>query len=154
MMCQRLDKVFFRIIVANTPLISIDLIVKNDHGRVLLGKRVNKPAQGYWFVPGRRIFKGESFQSAFISVCNEELGIAIDIRNSRFLGVYEHFYENNFSGEDFSTHYIVHGYEININSKFLSQPLIQYECFQWMSVSDLLSSDAVHQYTKNYFITR
>ncbi|MFT8211617.1 MAG: GDP-mannose mannosyl hydrolase [Symbiopectobacterium sp.] len=153
-MCQRLDKDLFRTIVVNTPLISIDLIVKDEQSRVLLGKRINQPAQGYWFVPGGRIFKGESFQSACTRICNEELGRPIEITHARFLGVYEHFYENNFSGEDFPTHYVVHGYEINSNLNLLLQPLIQHECFQWISVPDLLSSDTVHQYTKDYFIIR
>ena len=37
----------FKTIIDNTPLVSVDLIVKHE-GKVLLGKRVNKPAQGYW----------------------------------------------------------------------------------------------------------
>ena len=53
----------FKTIIDNTPLVSVDLIVKHK-GKVLLGKRVNKPAQGYWFTLGGRIFKNESIQSA------------------------------------------------------------------------------------------
>ncbi|MEG1251614.1 MAG: NUDIX domain-containing protein, partial [Citrobacter sp.] len=55
----------FQTIVQNTPLISIDFIVKNERDEVLLGKRVNKPAKGYWFVPGGRIFKNETIFQAF-----------------------------------------------------------------------------------------
>jgi colanic acid biosynthesis protein WcaH len=42
----------FKTVIASTPLISIDLIVRNNQQQILLGKRLNKPAQGYWFVPG------------------------------------------------------------------------------------------------------
>ena len=43
-----LDDQTFKIVIKSTPLISIDLIVKKDN-KVLLGKRINKPAQGYFF---------------------------------------------------------------------------------------------------------
>ena len=41
----------FKTVVASTPLVSIDLIVRNRQGQVLLGLRTNRPAQGGWFVP-------------------------------------------------------------------------------------------------------
>ena len=47
----------FQTIIGATPLVSIDLIVKNAKGEVLLGYRTNRPAQGYWFVPGGRVQK-------------------------------------------------------------------------------------------------
>jgi colanic acid biosynthesis protein WcaH len=47
----------FATVVRSTPLISIDLIVENESGEFLLGKRTNRPAQGYWFVPGGRVQK-------------------------------------------------------------------------------------------------
>lgn len=37
----------FKSIIQHTPLISIDLIVRNEAGEVLLGKRVNAPAKCY-----------------------------------------------------------------------------------------------------------
>ena len=45
----------FATVVESTPLISIDLIVENEQGEILLGKRTNRPARGYWFVPGGRV---------------------------------------------------------------------------------------------------
>lgn len=36
----------FQTIVQHTPLVSIDLIIKNAQGQVLLGRRNNRPAQG------------------------------------------------------------------------------------------------------------
>ena len=49
------DKTFLRVIEA-TPLVSIDLLVRNERGQVLLGKRANRPAQGLWFVPREGVF--------------------------------------------------------------------------------------------------
>lgn len=55
----------FRTVVESTPLVSIDLVVRNQQGNILLGERTNRPAQGYWFVPGGRILKDETFEGAF-----------------------------------------------------------------------------------------
>ena len=41
----------FKTVVEYTPLISIDLITMFQD-KVLLGKRVNKPALGYYFTTG------------------------------------------------------------------------------------------------------
>ena len=65
-MTQRLDKQTFQTVVAHTPLISLDLIVENVNGQVLLGQRLNKPAQGCWFVPGGRVLKDETMAHAFL----------------------------------------------------------------------------------------
>ncbi len=61
----------FKTIIENTPLVSVDLIVKHK-GKVLLGKRVNKPAQGYWFTLGARVLKNERIQDAITRICNVE----------------------------------------------------------------------------------
>lgn len=47
----------FKTVIESTPLVSIDLIVLNSEGKILLGKRLKHPAQGYWFVPRGRILK-------------------------------------------------------------------------------------------------
>ena len=46
------------------PVVSVDLIVSDETGRVLLGKRNNRPAAGTWFVPGGRLLKGEDIAHA------------------------------------------------------------------------------------------
>ena len=43
-----LDDVTFKTIIDSAPLISIDILARKNN-KVLLGKRVNKPAQGYFF---------------------------------------------------------------------------------------------------------
>lgn len=100
-MTKRLEFELFKTIVEHTPLISIDLIIRNDKGEVLLGQRLNRPAKNYWFVPGGRIFKDESFEIAFKRITFEELGYQITLDQANFLGVYEHFYNDNVSGARF-----------------------------------------------------
>lgn len=153
-MNMRLEQQLFKTIVANSPLISIDLIVRNREGKALLGQRQNRPAKNYWFVPGGRIFKDESFEQAFKRITQEELGHESHLSEAKFLGVYEHFYTDNFSGTDFSTHYVVHGYELKLELVDLELPEVQHNAYQWFDIESLLSDVSVHQYTKNYFSAR
>ncbi|GAM69546.1 GDP-mannose mannosyl hydrolase [Vibrio sp. JCM 19236] len=142
----------FKGIVKNTPLISIDLIVKNTHGKVLLGQRKNRPAKDYWFVPGGRIVKDETLENAFQRLTQEELGKVTSLKEASFLGPYEHHYGDNFSGSDFSTHYVVLGYEILIDIDLDDLPSEQHGRYEWWDVDELLSSEVVHQNTKDYFL--
>ncbi|MFW3355557.1 hypothetical protein [Aliarcobacter butzleri] len=54
----------FKIIVKNTPLISIDFIIRDSENRILLGRRINKPASDFLFTLGGRIYKDEKIESA------------------------------------------------------------------------------------------
>ena len=139
----------FSSIIQNTPLISIDLIVKNSLDEILLGKRVNKPAIDSWFVPGGRIFKDESIEKAFKRTTNAELGIEIDIKHAKFKGVYQHFYDNNVFNDEFSTHYIVLAFEVHITNTPMTNN--QHENYKWFSIDELLHSDDVYHYVKDYF---
>ena len=142
----------FKSVIQHTPLISIDLIVRNEQGEVLLGKRVNAPAKGYWFVPGGRVRKNETLDDAFVRLVREELGIESGITraDTKFLGVFEHFYDDCVFGNDVSTHYIVLGYEIR-QKKVLQLPLKQHLAYQLFEENLIFKMDSVHQYTKNYF---
>ncbi|RWX56594.1 GDP-mannose mannosyl hydrolase [Photobacterium chitinilyticum] len=151
-MTQRLEHGLFKTVVAHTPLISIDLIVRNTQGQVLLGQRLNRPAQDYWFVPGGRICKDETMASAFSRLANEELGLAYSLDEARCLGPYEHFYQDNFAGTDFTTHYVVLGYSITADIALDNLPQEQHDNYRWFDVSELLASDEVHHHTKLYFM--
>ena len=139
----------FKNIIASTPLISIDLIVKNKKGEILLGKRVNRPAQGFWFVPGGRVLKDESFDCAFNRLIKAELGL--NEVTSTFKGIYQHFYEDNFSEEQFTTHYVVLAYEIKFNDELSSLPAEQHSDYQWFAEQKLLVNENVHIHSKWYF---
>lgn len=144
----------FKSVIQHTPLISIDLIVRNEQGEILLGKRLNAPAKGYWFVPGGRVRKNETLDDAFVRLVKEELGIESGVTraDAKFLGVFEHFYDDCIFGDDVSTHYIVLGYEIQLNNQQNKNlPLKQHLEYSWFSEVETLQNNSVHTYTKNYF---
>ncbi len=146
------DKNFLDIIAA-TPLVSIDLIVRNAEGRVLLGKRVNRPAKNYWFVPGGRIRKNEKLAEAMQRISKTELGVTLTIDPVKLLGNYEHIYEDNFFGEEgINTHYVVLAYEYSLEESMRIKLDDQHSDAKWWKVRDLLNSPEVHENTKAYFM--
>ena len=143
-----LDNQTFKTVVSSTPLISIDLLVKKDN-KILLGKRINKPAQGYLFSIGGRVYKNESIQQATARIAKTELNIELKL-TPKFAGVFEHFYDDGIY-KDVSTHYINLAYEVDINNEILNLPNDQHNEYQWLSIDELLSSKQVHKYVKDYF---
>jgi colanic acid biosynthesis protein WcaH len=143
-----LDSKTFKTVINSTPLISIDLLVKKDN-KILLGKRINKPAQGYLFSIGGRVYKNESIQQATARIAKTELNIELKL-TPKFIGVYEHFYDDGIY-KDISTHYINLAYEVDINNEMLNLPTEQHNEYQWLSIDELLKSKQVHKYVKDYF---
>lgn len=145
-----LDDLTFAGIIAATPLVSIDLIVQNDHGEILLGKRNSRPAMGYWFVPGGRIRKNERTRDALARIAQGELGIGV--LRGKLIGVFDHLYEDNvFAIPGIGTHYVVLGYQLEISS---AAPIVrdpQHVELKWWTISSLVSSEEVHPNTKLYF---
>ena len=143
----------FASVVRHAPLVSIDLIVRNHRGEILVGLRRNRPARGYWFVPGGRIGKNESIATAFARLTQAELGVRMRVEDAAFLGVFEHFYDDNFSTDaSFGTHYVVLAHAINADAKRLALPPDQHDRFVWMSDAALLADDRVHPYTRQYVV--
>jgi colanic acid biosynthesis protein WcaH len=147
-----LDKKTFSTVIDSTPLISIDLVVIDVDGKALLGRRLNKPAQGAWFVPGGRVFKNESLAHAFKRLTKEELGFEFPIEQANLLGPFEHFYSDNVFGEQYSTHYITLAYRLKLDCPLNNLPLdMQHDSYQWFEIEKLLKNQQVHQHTKWYF---
>ena len=137
-------------IVQATPLVSIDLILRNERGEVFLGRRTNKPAQGLWFVPGGRIRKNERVAEALRRISTRELGV--EISQAQLLGVFDHLYPDNFLGAPgVSTHYVVLGMEAKWPAGASVQADDQHDEFKWWTATEILASDAVHENTKAYF---
>jgi colanic acid biosynthesis protein WcaH len=145
---MKLSSTEFKTIVKPTPLVSIDLIVRDRERNVLLGKRTYRPAQGFWFVPGERVLKGEPFEHAFKRLIKEELGISTV--ESNFKGIYQHFYDDNFSEDNFTTHYLVLAYEITFAGDLALLPLEQHSKYEWFSEKELVESEHVHEHSKWY----
>lgn len=142
----------FATVVRSTPLISIDLIVENERGEFLLGQRTNRPAQGYWFVPGGRVQKDERLERAFERLTLAELGLGLPMTAGQFYGIWQHFYDDNFSGTDFSTHYVVLGFCLKVNQADLNLPDSQHDAYRWLTPDALLASDNVHDNSRAYFL--
>ena len=142
-----LDDQIFKTVVDSAPLISIDILIKKGN-KILLGKRINKPAQGYFFSIGGRINKNESIDNAMARVALNELNI--DLRSTpKFIGVFEHFYGDSIY-ESVSTHYVNLAYEYEAK-EVLKLPAEQHNEYKWFAVGELLESKQVHEYVKDYF---
>jgi colanic acid biosynthesis protein WcaH len=142
-----IDHKIFKTVISSTPLISIDLLVKKDN-KILLGKRINKPAQDYLFSIGGRVYKNETINSAMMRIAKDELNIELK-STSKFIGVFEHFYDDSIY-QDVSTHYVNLAYEIKIEET-LNLPTEQHNEYQWLTINELLKSKQVHKYVKDYF---
>jgi colanic acid biosynthesis protein WcaH len=142
-----LDDVTFKTIVDSVPLISIDILARKNN-KVLLGKRVNKPAQGYYFSTGGRVNKNETINSAMNRIAKDELNIELKTMPN-FIGVFEHFYNDSIY-EDVSTHYLNLAYEYEVE-EISNLPAEQHNEYQWFSIDELLESKQVHKYVKDYF---
>ncbi len=140
-------------IIEATPLVSVDLIVQNMKNEVLLGKRLNRPAQGFWFVPGGRIQKNESIAQAIDRVSKTELGFKLDKNNGRLLGAYDHIYKDNYiNKQGINTHYVALGYQFVLENMPEIKTDDQHSEIIWLSVEDLLNHPEVHPNTKTYFL--
>jgi colanic acid biosynthesis protein WcaH len=142
-----LDDCIFKIVIDSVPLISIDILLKKDN-KILLGKRANKPAQGYFFSTGGRINKNETIDNAMKRIALNELNIELKT-TPKFIGVFEHFYDDSIY-KDVSTHYVNLAYEIEIEET-LNLPGEQHNEYQWLTIDELLKSKQVHKYVKDYF---
>jgi len=138
----------FRVVVEHTPLISIDLVTMHK-GKVLLGRRVNRPAKGYYFTTGGIVRKNETFEVAKKRIAKAELGIELT-EELKFLGVFEHFYDDSIY-EGISTHYVNHGYLLEFKEQLDTLPKEQHSTYKWFEIEELLESDEVHRYVKDYF---
>lgn len=146
-----LDKETFSTVLKSTPLVALDFIVSNPEGKVLLGNRLNRPAQGYWFVPGGRIYKNEAIATAFARLTLAELGQEFVYSQARLFGAYDHFYTDSVFGEGISTHYVVLAHQFSVQ-QLDHLPVQQHDSYAWFEVEQLLADERVHPNTKAYFI--
>lgn len=139
-------------IVRHAPLVSIDLVIEDGSGNVLVGKRVNEPAMGCWFVPGGRVMKDERLDDAFLRILKREVGWVSARGQAQFLGAYEHFYPANFAREPgITTHYVALAYKIVVPNRPAVVGDDQHEQLEWMSIQTLLAHPDVHENTKVYY---
>lgn len=150
---MRLSQKDFSSVIKNAPLFSIDLVLVNESKEVLFGKRINSPAKNFWFVPGGRVYKGESLADSFERITKDELGIVFSLNSAEPLGLYEHFYNDSAVSDNISTHYINTPYMLKVNQKFSCLPNSQHSEYRWVSVDSINNDTEIHTNSK-LFLTR
>jgi colanic acid biosynthesis protein WcaH len=147
----RLSDEDFAHLVRHGILSSIDIVLRDPEGMILVGRRTNEPARGLYFVPGGAIRKNERIADAFARILMAETGLALAFSQARLLGVYEHIYPTNRYGDPaYGTHYIVQGYELGLRGRPDVPPDAQHSDFRWMTSDALLAAPDVHENTKVY----
>ncbi len=150
-----LPRELFGQVVRLAPLVSLDLVLWDARGRVLLGRRLNAPARGTWFVPGGCVRKGEPLADALARVSQAELGRALRPQDVTLLGVYEHLYEDNALGlPGCGTHYVVLACEAHLGDGEVRVDATQHGAHRFLSPAELLADPQVHPNTKAYFAPR
>ena len=141
----------FAVVVRSTPLVSIDLVLRDPEERIFVGRRTNEPAKGVYFVPGGVVRKDERLDDAFRRLLSAETGLSGGRSAARFLGIYEHFYPTNrYDDPSYGTHYVVLGYEFVVLRPSDVRLDAQHSEFRWMSEAELLAAPDVHPNTKAY----
>ncbi len=139
--------------VGALPLVSVDWVLLNSAGQMLLGHRRNAPARHWWFTPGGRVRKNEPLASCLQRVAVSELGLqASDVQGAILMGVWDHFYENSAFSAKVSTHYVnlPHvlrlPYALDINAL----PSDQHSAWRWQDVQAAAVAEDVHPYVRVY----
>jgi len=136
--------------VKNLPIIAIDLIIKNKKSEILMGRRLNNPAKNFFFVPGGRIFKNEKIKDAFERVSLDELGKTYQIKDSKFINYFEHFYPNSlWRDKNITTHYVVLAFELNSGPNDEFNLNTQHNEFEWISKENY-KIFKIHKYSLDY----
>jgi colanic acid biosynthesis protein WcaH len=149
---QKLDDREFAQLIRVAPLVSIDIILRDKNGNVLLALRADEPAGNYFFVPGGRIFKNETIKAAFERIVRTEVGCQLKFEAARLRGVYEHFYANNrFEQEGYGTHYVVLAYEAALVGNADIKLDSSQRDYKWFDEKDIRARSDVHDYVKGYF---
>lgn len=142
--------------VSSLPLVSIDLCIFSD-GDLLLGKRLNSPARGFWFSPGGRIRKNEAIELAIKRIALNEIGHQeLDYQQLTLMGVWDHFYTDSAFDEKISTHYINLPHYLLLSKKERESLKLftgrngQHSSWIWMPLKEAASNIGVHPYVRQY----
>ena len=143
----------WKICLTSTPIFSIDVIVYRKNLGILMGKRLNEPAKEKFFVPGGRVYKGETRSNAFQRIVFTETGISSSFSQTIFLGIFEHFYDNSvFIESEIKTHNINELIFLELSDSDPSVHLQtdnQHSFFKWIDLKNY-AEDEIHSYALDY----
>lgn len=126
------------------PEVCVEIVVEQD-GAVLLALRDIEPAEGEWFWPGSRLYKGEQTEAAAHRVAREELGIEVEIRG--LLGVYSHFWDRSAQSADVSRHTVTVVYRATPTDPDPNLSLDdQHADYRWLDEPE----PDLHEYVRRY----
>lgn len=135
------------------PLVSVDWVLLDPAGQMLLGQRRNAPARHWWFTPGGRVRKNEALRCCLERVAIAELGLqAIDVHCAKLMGVWDHFYQDSAFSTEVSTHYVnlPHVLRLKHVLKLSALPLDQHSAWRWQDVQAVAEAQDVHPYVRIY----
>jgi colanic acid biosynthesis protein WcaH len=135
------------------PLVSVDLVVVNPQGLLLLGQRRHAPAKHWWFTPGGRVRKNEAFANCLERVAMSELGLAAqELQGAKLMGAWDHFYEDCAFSDEVSTHYVnlPHHLRLSHSLDLKHLPTDQHTAWRWQDPSTAAVANDVHPYARAY----
>lgn len=147
----------FQQAVAALPLVSVDWVVTNPAGELLVGLRLNAPARGTWFTPGGRVRKGEPLNAALQRVAAEELGLGSEAAaalaaRGQPMGAWDHFYPDSSFSPAVPTHYVNLPHAARLSAAelgALSLPVgQQHGHWQWLPLAQ--AAAVVQEHVKPY----
>lgn len=133
------------------PLVSVDWVVLNPAGQMLLGLRRRSPARDWWFTPGGRVRKNEALPDALARVGRDELGLPEDlVAGARLLGAWDHFYPDSGYSDVVSTHYVNLPYLVRLGHSpdLDTLPTDQHRQWRWQAAAEAAAADDVHPYVR------
>lgn len=80
------------------PTLTVDVIIPNEQGQVLVIRRGHAPYEGLWCLPGGLVDAGEMVEAAAVREVKEETGL--DVTIARVHGIYSK------NGRDPRGHYV------------------------------------------------
>lgn len=116
-------------ILRMVPIPCVDLVIHIGN-KFFLHKRTNHPYKGMWWVPGGRVYKGETLEKAALRKAKEETGM--EIRIEKMIGVKETIFRNGpfgiGKGHTINVQYIVRPADGKFNVK-LDNQASEYKIF-------------------------
>lgn len=136
------------------PLVSVDLLVINPAGQILLGLRRNAPARDWWFTPGARVRKNEAFTQTLQRVMSTEVGLLstqVHVQ-PKLMAIWDHFYDDSAFNTEVSTHYVnlPHWLKVSRCMCLDDLPSDQHSGWRWQDPQEAALAEDVHPYVRAY----